>query len=277
MAGNPGDLRLTDWLGVKNAGRHRDRRHRLRHLRTARRRHHRRSAPRTGGHRHRLLLPEFWLGGRIKGRQKIILKMIPAAHFCLTISVRAGLASTPHLPRSSRSCRGRCRGRVPASACRVRVGKTAAGRASGHVPRTNVQLCPTSIGAIIQASSWVSRSPSAPGPVRAAPHRAAPAAEEMRPGAHQDVFPLVGCIFPSLFIVILARRFISIVKMRWERRPSVSRPALVARNTTRGTVVAARVEDGASFWASSWPDGAPFADCRRRALLSGETASTCCS
>ena len=29
----------------------------------------------------------------------------------------------------------------------------------------------------------------------------------------------------------------------------MSRPALVARNTTRGTVVAARVEDGASFWA----------------------------
>ena len=29
----------------------------------------------------------------------------------------------------------------------------------------------------------------------------------------------------------------------------MSRPALVARNTTHGTVVAARGEDGASFWA----------------------------
>jgi hypothetical protein len=29
----------------------------------------------------------------------------------------------------------------------------------------------------------------------------------------------------------------------------VSRPLLVARNISRGTVIAARVEDGASFWA----------------------------
>ena len=53
------------------------------------------------------LLPEFWLGNKIKARQKVILKMIPDTLDLLTISVRAGLGSTGRWPRWSRNCPAR--------------------------------------------------------------------------------------------------------------------------------------------------------------------------
>src|SRR5262245_37255420 len=91
LAGNPGNLRVADWLGIKAVG------------------------AIVGGILVGLLfgvlglppilrllmvgvgvmfgytIPEFWLGGRVKKRQHLILLQIPDALDLLTISVRAGL------------------------------------------------------------------------------------------------------------------------------------------------------------------------------------------
>jgi tight adherence protein C len=82
------------------------------------------------------------------------------------------------------------------------------------IPRTNVQSLSNFIGAIIQAEqlgvsiSKVLQIQSEQLRIERRQH-----AEELAARAPiKMLFPLVGCIFPSLFIVILGPAIISIVK-----------------------------------------------------------------
>ena len=214
MAGNPGDLRLTDWIGVKML-----------------------VGIVTGGIVFIVfgllaggivaglflglvgigigyLLPEFWLGGRIKARQKIILKMIPDTLDLLTISVRAGLGFDAALAKVVEKLPGPLSDEFRRALAEVRVGKSRRDALRDMVPRTNVQPLSNFIGAIIQAEQLgVSISKVLQVQSEQLRIERRQRAEEMAARAPiKMLFPLVGCIFPSLFIVILGPAIISIVK-----------------------------------------------------------------
>jgi tight adherence protein C len=214
MAGNPGDLRLSDWMGVKML-----------------------VAIATGLIMFLLitlltasivsgmflgivalgigyLLPEFWLGNKIKARQKLILKMIPDTLDLLTISVRAGLGFDAALAKVVEKLPGPLTDEFRRALAEIRVGKARREALRDMIPRTNIQPLSNFIGAIIQAET-LGVSISKVLQVQSEQlriERRQRAEEQAARAPIKMLFPLVGCIFPSLFIVILGPAFISIIQ-----------------------------------------------------------------
>ena len=213
MAGNPGELKLTDWMGVKML-----------------------VAISTGvilfllfalvgsigpgimlaliGVGIGYLVPEFWLGGKIKARQKLILRMIPDTLDLLTISVRAGLGFDAALAKVVEKLPGPLTDEFRRALAEVRVGKARRDALRDMIPRTNVQPLSNFIGAIIQAET-LGVSISKVLQVQSEQlriERRQRAEEQAAKAPIKMLFPLVGCIFPSLFIVILGPAFISIIQ-----------------------------------------------------------------
>ena len=216
LAGNPGDLRVSDWLGIKAIG------------------------AIVGGILFFFLfaivgvlgfpfaigagfgvigvlfgytIPEFWLGGRVKKRQKAILLMIPDALDLLTISVRAGLGFDSALGKVVEKLKGPLSDEFRRALAEVRVGKARRDALRDIVPRTEVGPLTNFIGAIIQAEQLgVSISKVLQVQSEQLRIERRQRAEEMAAKAPiKMLFPLVGCIFPSLFIVILGPAIILII------------------------------------------------------------------
>jgi len=217
LAGNPGDLRVNDWLGIKAIG------------------------AVVGGVIFFLLfavvgvmklpfliailmtivgvllgytVPEFWLGRRVKKRQKLILLMIPDALDLLTISVRAGLGFDAALGRVVDKLQGPLTDEFRRALAEVRVGKARRDALRDIVPRTEVIPLTNFIGAIIQAEQ-LGVSISKVLQVQSEQlriERRQRAEEQAAKAPIKMLFPLVGCIFPSLFIVILGPAIILIVQ-----------------------------------------------------------------
>jgi tight adherence protein C len=221
LAGNPGDLRLADWMGVKM----------LVGIGTAVVLFVLLGVVVGGGITTPAnlvpafffgligffigyLLPEFWLGRKIKSRQKVILKMIPDTLDLLTISVRAGLGFDAALAKVVEKIPGPLSEEFRRALAEVRVGKARRDALRDMVPRTNVQPLSNFIGAIIQAEQLgVSISKVLQVQSEQLRIERRQRAEEMAAKAPiKMLFPLVGCIFPSLFVVILGPAIISMVK-----------------------------------------------------------------
>ncbi|MDF2736110.1 MAG: type secretion system protein [Chloroflexota bacterium] len=216
LAGNPGDLRTSDWLGIKAI-----------------------SAiifailffflfaivgvlgfPFLIGAGFGIIgallgytIPEFWLGGRVKKRQKAILLMIPDALDLLTISVRAGLGFDAALAKVVEKLQGPLSDEFRRALAEVRVGKARRDALRDIVARTEVAPLTNFIGAIIQAEQLgVSISKVLQVQSEQLRIERRQRAEEMAAKAPiKMLFPLVGCIFPSLFIVILGPAIILIM------------------------------------------------------------------
>ena len=213
LAGNPGDLRVADWLGVKAVG------------------------AIVGAIVFFLLgmlmtgfplsiilalvglffgytIPEFWLGGRVRKRQKAILLGIPDALDLLTISVEAGLGFDAALAKVVEKLKGPLIDEFRRALAEVRVGKVRREALRDIIPRTEVQALTNFIGAIIQAEQ-LGVSISKVLQVQSEQlriERRQRAEEQAAKAPIKMLFPLVGCIFPSLFIVILGPAIILIVK-----------------------------------------------------------------
>ncbi len=217
MAGNPGELRVSDWLGIKGI-----------------------STILLGiaffllfmfavmadkglvggiigallGGLVGYIAPEFWLGRRIKARQKAILMMIPDTLDLLTISVRAGLGFDAALSKVVEKLKGPLSEEFRRALAEVRVGKARRDALRDIIPRTEVAPLTNFIGAIIQAEQLgVSISKVLQVQSEQLRIERRQRAEAMAAKAPiKMLFPLVGCIFPSLFIVILGPAVILIVK-----------------------------------------------------------------
>jgi tight adherence protein C len=215
MAGNPGDLRVADWLGVKAVssvvfailfflvftfllG--------------------------TGivlgvllgvvGIAFGYIAPEFWLGRRVRARQHAILLQIPDALDLLTISVRAGLGFDAALGKVVEKLIGPLTDEFRRALAEVRMGKARRDALRDIVPRTEVTPLTNFIGAIIQAEQLgVSISKVLQVQSEQLRIERRQRAEQMAAQAPiKMLFPLVGCIFPSLFVVILGPAIILIIK-----------------------------------------------------------------
>jgi tight adherence protein C len=214
LAGNPGNLRTADWLGIKAIG------------------------AVIGaivlfllfgllggnflagillgvlGIAFGYIAPEFWLGGRIKKRQHAILLSIPDALDLLTISVRAGLGFDAALGKVVEKMQGPLTDEFQRALAEVRVGKARREALRDVIPRTEVAPLTNFIGAIIQAEQLgvaISKVLQIQSEQLRIERRQR--AEEMAAKAPiKMLFPLVGCIFPALFIVILGPALILIIQ-----------------------------------------------------------------
>ncbi len=216
LAGNPGGLRVADWLGIKAVG------------------------AIVGGVVFLLLfvvpgvihvpfpvnfamivvgvafgytIPEFWLGGRVRKRQHAILLQIPDSLDLLTISVRAGLGFDGALGKVVEKLKGPLTEEFRRALAEIRVGKARRDALRDIIPRTEVPALTNFIGAIIQAEQLgVSISKVLQVQSEQLRIERRQRAEEMAAKAPiKMLFPLVGCIFPSLFIVILGPAIILIM------------------------------------------------------------------
>jgi tight adherence protein C len=205
MAGNPGDLRTVDFLGMKLV-----------------------VAGLAGGGLFALfglllgspglgmfiaigaagigfLAPEIWLSRRIRARQKGVLLAVPDTLDLLTISVRAGLSFDGALAKVVEKTNGPLADEFRRALAEVRVGKTRRDALRDVSTRTDVPALTNFIGAIIQAEQLgVSISKVLQVQSEQLRIERRQRAEELAAKAPiKMLFPLVGCIFPSMFIVIL--------------------------------------------------------------------------
>ena len=212
MAGNPGDLRTVDFLGLKLV-----------------------IAGATGagaffvlfllahnppfavvaavvGGVLGFLLPELWLSRRISKRQHQILLGVPDTLDLLTISVRAGLAFDGALGKVVEKTSGPLSMEFRRALAEIRVGKTRREALRDVVGRTEVPALTNFIGAIVQAEQLgvpIAKVLQVQSEQLRIERRQR--AEEMAAKAPiKMLFPLVGCIFPSMFIVILGPAIILI-------------------------------------------------------------------
>jgi tight adherence protein C len=206
MAGNPGNLKTTDFLGFKavvaiavagvvflllgvvggNFG--------FALL----------AAPAFGAFG--FFAPEFWLGRRIKKRKHAILLAVPDTLDLLTISVKAGLGFDAALAKVTEKVKGPISDEFRRALAEIRVGNTRREALRNVVNRTDVPALTNFVGAIIQAEQ-LGVSISKVLVVQSEQlriERRQRAEEAAAKAPIKMLFPLVGCIFPSMFIVILA-------------------------------------------------------------------------
>ena len=151
------------------------------------------------------VLPDFWLGRHIKDRRNRILRAVPDTLDLLTISVRAGLGFDGALQKVVEKTEGPLSDEFRRALAEIRMGKSRKEALRDVVGRTDVQALTNFIGAIIQAEQLgvaISKVLQIQSEQLRIERRQR--AEEMAAKAPiKMLFPLVGCIFPSMFIVIL--------------------------------------------------------------------------
>lgn len=152
------------------------------------------------------MAPDFYLGSKAGGRANGVLNQLPDALDLLTISVEAGLGFDAAIVKVTEKLKGPLSDEFKRAAGEQRIGKSRQEALRGISERVQVKELQNFISAIIQADQLgVSMS-------KVLRIQSEQLRQERRQRAEQKaarapiliMLPTVGCIFPSLFIVILA-------------------------------------------------------------------------
>lgn len=160
------------------------------------------------------LLPDLVLWGRGRERQQLIRKELPDTLDQLTISVEAGLGFDAALHRVAASGSGPLAEELQRTLNEVTVGHTRAEALRHLTDRTNVPELRHFVLALTQAEQYglpiarVLRIQSAELRVK----RRQRAEEEALKIPVKIVFPLVFCIFPALFVVLLGPAVVRVIR-----------------------------------------------------------------
>ncbi len=152
------------------------------------------------------MAPDFYLSSKAGGRKNGVLEQLPDALDLLTISVEAGLGFDAAIVKVTEKMKGPLTEEFKRAAGEQRIGKSRQEALRGISERVDVKELQNFISAIIQADqlgvsmSKVLRIQSE----QLRQDRRQRAEEKAARAPILIMLPTVGCIFPSLFIVILA-------------------------------------------------------------------------
>lgn len=152
-----------------------------------------------------IFLPRMWLSNRVRHRQKEILKSLPDAFDLITVCVEAGLGLDAALARVAEKVEGPFGEELHISLKEVALGKLRRDSLKELGDRTGVPDLMSFINAVIQAESMgtsiatVLRVQADQMRIK----RRQRAEQQAMAAPIKMMFPLVLCIFPTLFIVIL--------------------------------------------------------------------------
>jgi tight adherence protein C len=151
------------------------------------------------------LLPYMWLQTRIRGRQKTIVKSLPDSLDLITTCVEAGLGLDASLSRVAEKVKGPFAEELAQTLREIGLGRHRREALIELGQRTGVPDLITFVNAVVQAEEMgtsvgqVLRVQADQMRIR----RRQRAEEQAHKAPVKMVFPLVLCIFPTLFIVIL--------------------------------------------------------------------------
>ena len=159
------------------------------------------------------IAPEFWLGKKISARSLAMTLQLPDALDLLTISVEAGLGFDAALAKVVEKMEGPLVDEFRQALAEVRMGRTRRDALRDVANRADAQPVSNFIGAIIQAEQLgvpiakVLQIQS--NQLRIERRQRAEEAAAKAPV--KMLFPMVGCIFPTIFIVILGPAVVTVM------------------------------------------------------------------
>ena len=159
------------------------------------------------------MAPEFWLGNRIKKRSFEMVLQLPDCLDLLTISVEAGRGFDAALSKVVEKMEGPLVDQFRQALAEVRMGRPRREALRDVAARADAQPVSNFIGAIVQAEQLgvpiakVLQIQS--NQLRIERRQRAEEAAAKAPV--KMLFPMVGCIFPTIFIVILGPAVITVM------------------------------------------------------------------
>ena len=159
------------------------------------------------------LAPEFWLGRKMRARSFAMMLQLPDALDLLTISVEAGLGFDAALAKVVEKMEGPLVDEFRQALAEVRMGRSRREALRDVANRADSQPVSNFVGAIVQAEQLgvPIAKVLAIQSNQLRIERRQRAEEAAAKAPVKMLFPMVGCIFPTIFIVILGPAVVTVM------------------------------------------------------------------